>query len=100
MSNTHQSIYQARNHGNYPTLDYTKRDYHVHVHAMRSKCARIIIMPKEWRKIMQPLFFFAIANLAKEIFIYMNIIGDILRVVIESYGDHYLGLYSKLARNS
>jgi hypothetical protein len=49
---------------------------------------------------MQPLFFFAIANLAKEIFIYMNIIGDILRVVIESYGDHYLGLYSKLARNS
>ncbi len=28
------------------------------------------------------------------------IIGDILGVAIESYGDHYLGLHPKLARNS
>jgi hypothetical protein len=27
----------------------------------------------------------------------MNIIGDILGVTIESYGDHYLGLHSTLA---
>jgi hypothetical protein len=27
----------------------------------------------------------------------MNIIGDILGLTIESYGDHYLGLHSTLA---
>jgi len=30
----------------------------------------------------------------------MNIIGDILGVAIESYGNRYLELHSKLVRNS
>jgi hypothetical protein len=30
----------------------------------------------------------------------MNIIGDLLGVAIESYGNHYLELHSKLVRNS
>jgi hypothetical protein len=40
------------------------------------------------------------ANLANEIFIFMNIIGNILGVAIESYDDHYLGLHSKLLKTS
>jgi hypothetical protein len=48
---------------------------------------------------MQP-FMFSTAKLAKENFIFMNIIGDILGVAIESFGNHYLELHSKLVRNS
>ncbi len=47
---------------------------------------------------MQPIF--SSAKLANEIFIFMNIISDILGVAIESYGNHYLELHSKLVRNS
>jgi hypothetical protein len=38
-----------------------------------------------WRKIISP-YFFASANLAKEIFIFTNIIGDILGVAIKVMG--------------
>ncbi len=38
------------------------------------------------------------ANLANEIFIFMNIIGNILGVAIESYDDHYPRLHSKLSK--
>ncbi len=40
---------------------------------------------KMWRKIISP-YFFASANLAKEIFIFTNIIGDILGVAIKVMG--------------
>jgi hypothetical protein len=46
---------------------------------------------------MQP-FFFGSANLAKKIIIFM-IILVILWVRIESFGEHYLGLHSKLVIN-
>jgi hypothetical protein len=49
------------------------------------------------RKIMQP-FFFGSVNLAKKIIIFM-IILVILWVRIESFGEHYLGLHSKLVIN-
>jgi hypothetical protein len=48
---------------------------------------------------MQP-FMFSTAKLAKENFIFMNIIGDILEVAIESFCNRYLELHSKLVRNS
>jgi hypothetical protein len=50
------------------------------------------------RKIMQP-FFFSSANLAKKIIIFMIILVT-LWVRIESFGEHYLGLHSKLVINN
>jgi hypothetical protein len=41
--------------------------------------------------------FCANVTLAKENLIFMNIIGHILGVTIESYGDHYPRLHLKLA---